>query len=215
MRSFLVSFFIMLGCVHTMSIASESEVDNSAPPMYKGTETLAYRVIEQLSDDIEIRQYPATVKVSALASGENNAFRQLFKYISGANTVKTQIAMTAPVEMSKQTSTAIAMTTPVEMQQQDGQQLMSFFLPAMYDAATAPKPTGPGVFLTPVPAKKMAVIRFSGLRGDSKVANKTEQLRSALNTTNYQIIAAPVIMGYDAPWTLWFNRRNEVMFEIQ
>ena len=23
-----------------------------------------------------------------------------------------------------------------------------------------------------------------------------------------------VMMGYDAPWTLWFKRRNEVMFEV-
>ena len=206
-----------------MSIAAD---EPQAPAMYKGTETLKYNVVNTLADDIEIRAYAAAVKVVAQANGENNAFGQLFSYISGANSVKTSIAMTAPVETA---SVKVAMTTPVEMTManlgnsdssdaSDKKQIpmqMSFFLPSMYDYQTAPKPTSPDLSLVAVPTRMVAVIRFSGLRSESKLAQKTQRLKAALAQTPYKIISEPVMMGYDAPWTLWFNRRNEVMFEVQ
>jgi hypothetical protein len=199
----------------TLSIGYMTSFSASAtPPQYNGTETLAYTVTAKLSDNIEIRDYDAAVKVTAIESSQNSAFRQLFKYISGANSVNTQIAMTTPVANE---SVKVAMTTPVEMTMDaagKGMQ-MSFFLPSMYNSNTAPKPTGNGVTLSPVPAKTVAVIRFSGLRSDDKVQQMTTKLRTAISDNGYVITSEPVLMGYDAPWTLWFKRRNEVMFEVQ
>ena len=212
MRQLLSTFVI--GSILFQGFTMSVSANDYAPPMYNGTETLAYDVVETLSENIEIRAYASAVKVSANAEGENNAFGQLFKYISGANSVSTEIAMTSPVEMGS-ASAKVAMTTPVEMTMNGEKNMqMSFFLPSMYDYNTAPKPTGPGVTLTNVPAKTVGVIRFSGFRGEGKVADKTAQLREALTKANYQIISEPVMMGYDAPWTLWFKRRNEVMFEV-
>lgn len=223
LRRALTTALIVIGWSSFMSIAAD---EPQAPAMYKGTETLKYTVVTTLADDIEIRSYAAAVKVVAQANGENNAFGQLFRYISGANSVNTSIAMTAPVETA---SVKVAMTTPVEMTmaKPDGSDLsdhaenkqtpmqMSFFLPSMYDYQTAPKPTSPDLSLVPVPARMVAVIRFSGLRSESKLAQKTQRLKEALAQTPYKIISEPVMMGYDAPWTLWFNRRNEVMFEVK
>ena len=223
LRRALTTALIVIGWSSFMSIAAD---EPQAPAMYKGTETLKYTVVTTLADDIEIRSYAAAVKVVAQANGENNAFGQLFRYISGANSVNTSIAMTAPVETA---SVKVAMTTPVEMTmaKPDGSDLsdhaenkqtpmqMSFFLPSMYDYQTAPKPTSPDLSLVAVPARMVAVIRFSGLRSESKLAQKTQRLKEALAQTPYKIISEPVMMGYDAPWTLWFNRRNEVMFEVQ
>jgi hypothetical protein len=223
LRRALTTALIVIGWSSFMSIAAD---EPQAPAMYKGTETLKYTVVTTLADDIEIRSYAAAVKVVAQANGENNAFGQLFRYISGANSVNTSIAMTAPVETA---SVKVAMTTPVEMTmaKPDGSDLsdhaenkqtpmqMSFFLPSMYDYQTAPKPTSPDLSLVAVPARMVAVIRFSGLRSESKLAQKTQRLKEALAQTPYKIISDPVIMGYDAPWTLWFNRRNEVMFEVK
>lgn len=223
LRRALTTALIVIGWSSFMSIAAD---EPQAPAMYKGTETLKYTVVTTLADDIEIRSYAAAVKVVAQANGENNAFGQLFRYISGANSVNTSIAMTAPVETA---SVKIAMTTPVEMTmaKPDGSDLsdhaenkqtpmqMSFFLPSMYDYQTAPKPTSPDLSLVAVPARMVAVIRFSGLRSESKLAQKTQRLKEALAQTPYKIISEPVMMGYDAPWTLWFNRRNEVMFEVK
>ena len=223
LRRALTTALIVIGWSSFMSIAAD---EPQAPAMYKGTETLKYNVVNTLADDIEIRAYAAAVKVVAQANGENNAFGQLFRYISGANSVKTSIAMTAPVETA---SVKVAMTTPVEMTManlgnsdssdaSDKKQIpmqMSFFLPSMYDYQTAPKPTSPDLSLVAVPTRMVAVIRFSGLRSESKLAQKTQRLKEALAQTPYKIISEPVMMGYDAPWTLWFNRRNEVMFEVQ
>ena len=223
LRRALTTALIVIGWSSFMSIAAD---EPQAPAMYKGTETLKYTVVTTLADDIEIRSYAAAVKVVAQANGENNAFGQLFRYISGANSVNTSIAMTAPVETA---SVKVAMTTPVEitMAKPDGSDLsdhaenkqtpmqMSFFLPSMYDYQTAPKPTSPDLSLVAVPARMVAVIRFSGLRSESKLAQKTQRLKEALAQTPYKIISEPVMMGYDAPWTLWFNRRNEVMFEVK
>ncbi len=212
LTTIILSSIILQGITMTVS-AQDSASSVNATPMYKGTETLAYEVVNTLDANIEIRTYPQAVKVSANANAENNAFGQLFKYISGANSVNTDIAMTSPVEMSA-SSTKIAMTTPVEMTMNNNNMQMSFFLPAMYDYESAPRPTNPGVKLTNVPSKTVGVIRFSGLRSEDKVAEKTAQLRDRLIQANYQIISEPVVMGYDAPWTLWFKRRNEVMFEV-
>jgi hypothetical protein len=223
LRRALRTALIVIGWSSFMSIAAD---EPQAPAMYKGTETLKYTVVTTLADNIEIRSYAAAVKVVAQANVENNAFGKLFRYISGANSVNTSIAMTAPVETA---SVKVAMTTPVEMTmaKPDGSDLsdhaenkqtpmqMSFFLPSMYDYQTAPKPTSPDLSLVAVPARMVAVIRFSGLRSESKLAQKTQRLKEALAQTPYKIISEPVMMGYDAPWTLWFNRRNEVMFEVK
>ena len=212
MRQFFAP--LILGSTILQGLFMSVSANEASPPMYNGTETLKYEVVEKLSENIEIRAYAPAVKVSARADGENNAFGQLFRYISGANSVKTEIAMTSPVETSS-VSAKIAMTTPVEMTMNSQKNMqMSFFLPSMYNYNTAPKPTGLGVTLTEVPAKMVGVIRFSGLRGESKVVEKTIQLRESLESANYDIISEPVMMGYDAPWTLWFKRRNEVMFEV-
>lgn len=205
---------LILGLITLQGLFMSVSANDVSPPMYKGTETLAYEVVQKLGENIEIRAYAPAVKVSAVADGENNAFGQLFRYISGANSVNKDIAMTSPVEMSS-LSAKIAMTTPVEMTMNSQKNMkMSFFLPSMYNYNTAPKPTGPGITLTEVPPKMVGVIRFSGLRGESKVTEKTSQLRESLKRANYHIISEPVMMGYDAPWTLWFKRRNEVMFEV-
>ena len=207
-------------------------------PYYKGTETLPYTVMETLGDDMEIRSYPESVKVSVREDGETSAFRVLFKYITGANTVGTNVAMTSPVEMTagldtktsevdssstqiamttpvEMTSTQVAMTTPVEMQQATNKAQMSFFLPSMYSFETAPKPTDPRVFLEPVPASVKAVIQFSGFRTRGKVADKTEQLIQAIEQAGYTITSEALEYGYEDPFTLPWNRRNEVAFLVK
>lgn len=186
-------------------------------PYYKGTETLPYTVEQTLAENIEIRSYAEAVKVSVQEDGENSAFRILFNYITGANTVGTNVAMTAPVEMTKPSATGsaqVAMTTPVEMRQDDGKAQMSFFLPSMYSYDTAPKPTDPRVFLEKVPAATKAVIQFSGFRTSGKVADKTELLVSAINQAGYTIQSQAHEYGYEDPFTLPWNRRNEVAFIV-
>ena len=62
------------------------------------------------TEQYEVRRYYERLVVQTLEeSGRNQAFRRLFKYISGDNNTASKISMTVPVLQSEK----IAMTAPV------------------------------------------------------------------------------------------------------
>ena len=67
--------------------------------------------------------------------------------------------------------------------------------------------------LQELPARRMAVLRFSGLVGEEKAAKKTAELLDWLKSKNISPIGTPELARYNPPWTLPFLRRNEVMVE--
>lgn len=99
---------------------------------------------------------------------------RLFRYISGANegdadresatagaaAEGTSIPMIAPVEVAGR-GRSIAMTAPVEAAEEDEGVRMAFYLPATYDAESAPRPTDAAVDLVAVPERTLAARRFS------------------------------------------------------
>lgn len=185
-----------------------------------GYEQAAYTVIDHVSERIEVRQYrphlvaEAVVEASDEASGRSAAFRALFDYISGANRSQAKVAMTTPVETGS-ASEKIAMTVPVETgAQPEGRYVMRFFLPADYTLKTAPQPTDPRVSLREVPARTLAVLRFSGSTGADSVTRASRELEEALAETTWRPSSASTAMFYDPPWTIPFLRRNEVAVEV-
>lgn len=126
--------------------------------------------------------------------------------------------MTAPVAMqanANNQSEKISMTAPVTMQQNAGKWRMYFVMPSKYTLATLPVPNNAEVKLRQVRAKKFAVLRFSGLAGEEKVATKTAELLAWLQTKQIKPISVVELARYNAPWTLPFLRRNEVMVAYQ
>ena len=176
------------------------------------TETVPYTVVARI-DDVELRRYPETVAVETAADSQTAAFRRLFRYIAGANTGETEIEMTAPVEMSAGGAT-IAMTAPVAIGDDDGGR-MRFYLPEEYDAETAPQPTDDAVDLVTVPERTLAVRQFSWRPTEARVERETDALVEHLDEANVSLAGEPFYMGYDAPWTLPFLRRNEVAVEVE
>ena len=178
------------------------------------TEQMPYTVVARL-EDAELRRYPPAVVAETVASSENRAFRRLFRYIDGANQGAVDLAMTAPVEVAGR-GTEIPMTTPVETDTEGPEAgvRMAFFLPAEYDADSAPEPTDDAVSLRAVPERTLAVRQFSWWPSDGRVAREREALLAALDRAGVETAGAPVYMGYDAPWTLPFLRRNEVAVEV-
>lgn len=179
-------------------------------------ETHAYDVVERHGGDIEIRRYGPRLAVEAVVAaapgeGQRAAFRLLFDYISGANRAAAAIAMTRPVETA---STAIAMTAPVETARSGSETRMRFFLPASYDAASAPRPTDPRLSIVEVPAGTVAALRFSWFGGEDRIEAKTRELLARLQGMPWRPAAAPVANFYDPPWTLPFLRRNEVAVPV-
>ena len=189
------------------------------------TEEPNYTVLSQM-DDFELRRYDKQLVAQTLVSGDQDSasregFKVLADYIFGNNTAATggssKISMTAPVTMqpnnkkSDGESQKIAMTAPVSMQQDDGKWRVQFTMPSQYTMQTLPKPNNPNITITEVPAQTYGVIKFSGLAGSKKVATKTEELQSWMQTQNLTITGEPELARYNPPWTLPFLRRNEVM----
>ena len=65
-----------------------------------------------------------------------------------------------------------------------------------------------------IPAKKIAVIRFSGLVDEEKMNKKVKDLNEWIVSKNLKAMSIPELARYNPPWTLPFLRRNEVMVEV-
>jgi len=92
---------------------------------------------------------------------------------------------------------------------------MYFVMPSKYTLETLPVPNNAEVKPREVPAKKYAVVLFSGFSGEAKMAKKTEELLAWLQVKQIKPSGAPELAHYNTPWTLPFLRRNEVMVQYE
>lgn len=168
---------------------------------------------------IEIRDYEPMIVAEATVSGErkaaiNEGFRTIADYIFGNNITSQKVAMTAPV--TQQASEKIAMTAPVTQQAGDGSQwTVHFVMPSTYSMKTLPKPKDAAVTLKEIPAKRYAVIRFSGSANENRLAQETTTLDDFVAQQRLKKKSSPTYAFFNPPWTLPFLRRNEVMIEIE
>ncbi len=181
-----------------------------------------YEVIEK-SDAFELRAYKPMIVAEAFVDGSmdeasNKGFKLMAGYIFGDNKSRAggseKISMTVPVTMEPK-SEKISMTAPVSMQDNAGKWRMYFVMPSKYTLDTLPTPNNAAVKLRQVESKKFAVLQFSGFAGESKVAKKTEELLAWLQIKQIKPAGAPELARYNAPWTLPFLRRNEVMVQYE
>jgi effector-binding domain-containing protein len=182
-------------------------------------ENVAYSVIEK-KGEYEIRIYPEhIVAQTVVKGGYNDALSQGFSivagYIFGGNTKKENISMTTPVTETSAKSQSIAMTAPVMATIKDESRTIAFGMPKSYTMETLPTPTDSRVQLVTVPEKKMAAIRFSWLRTESRIQKKKDLLLEALRKDNLNVVGEPQYAGYNAPGTPPWMTRNEVMIEIK
>lgn len=177
----------------------------------------AYAVVTR-QGALEIRDYQPTIAAEVSVTGDqrdaaSKGFRLLAGYIFGANRGHQNIAMTAPVAQSPSGQT-IAMTAPVTQTLSNTGWVVRFTMPAQYTLATLPVPDDPRVMLRPVPATRLAVIRFSGLVGAASVADETAQLMAFVRAQHLPVAGPVALAQYNPPWTLWFLRRNELMVAV-
>ena len=171
----------------------------------------------------ELRQYRPMIVAETFVEGDlsaasNAGFRRIADFIFGNNTsprgAGEKIEMTAPVTAAP-ASEKIAMTAPVTVEDTGGRWRVHFVMPSKYTIATLPKPNDPAVAIREVPAAKVAVIRFSGLAGESNVAGKTADLMRWIESRGLRASGTPQLARYNPPWTLPFMRRNEVLVEVR
>jgi len=181
------------------------------------TEEPGYTVLAT-RDGIEYRRYAPYLVAETLIAGEadrdaaaNEGFRRLFKYISGDNATKTSIAMTAPVQQIPEPSaTALA----VEQSFQANGWKVGFPVPATFNAANVPAPASADVSIREVPARMMAVIRYSGRWTDKNVQQHVTELLQKVKAAGLAMKGQPESAFYNAPVSPPFMRRNEAMIEV-
>jgi hypothetical protein len=199
---FLLTGLMLAGC----SVVGKR---SAAEPPYK-----------VLAEDgaIQIRQYDAMILAETVVTGgygqsSGQSFSRLAGYIFGKNRSKKQLPMTTPV-LQEAVSEMLSMTAPVLQEKRGSSWMMAFVMPGGSTLATLPEPLDPLVTLHEVPARKVAVISYTGLHSESNLRNYASKLRTWLAGKGYRELSEPRAASYDPPWTIPFLRRNEVHIDV-
>jgi hypothetical protein len=167
----------------------------------------------------EVRQYAPYLVAEVDVDGDfrsagNDAFRILAGYIFGNNKPGAKMEMTAPVESTS--GVKMEMTAPVTSTTTEGgkQSTFAFVMERKYTMDTLPEPIDPRIRIVERPARFMAVHRYSGRWTKSRYDEHEAAFIDALNADGIEALSDPVFARYNAPFTPWFMRRNEIMVEI-
>ena len=162
-----------------------------------------YTVIKK-DNEFEIRQYTNFLTATVETEGERDdaigkGFRILFKYISGENKNKESISMTVPV-----------------MQKNIGNNKwnVSFVVPKKFNLQNVPQPDNQSVKIINNANLKVIVITFSGLFSNENIKENEAKIRNYIKEKGLKIEEPAIYAGYNSPWTLWFLKRNEVLFKL-
>ena len=188
------------------------------PLLSHAIEEPEYEVIKTV-DKVEFRKYSpyvvAEVVVDATAEDAGNrAFPILAGYIFGKNKGNRKFAMTAPVTQTSE-PTRIEMTVPATQPSVMGTVRVQFVLPKEVTMATAPEPIDPRIQLRLVAAGNWAVLRYSGSWSQANYQEHLSELKTLLEAQGVTTQGEPVLARYNAPFTPWFMRRNEIWLALQ
>ena len=166
----------------------------------------------------EIRDYTTHILAETVVEGDfkeagNEAFKRLFRYISGDNRSRDRVAMTAPVSQESM-GEKIKMTAPVGQQRLQEKWTVSFMMPASYTLKTLPEPEDPKVTLRQVPARRIAAVRYSGFWSEQNYLRYKLELESWIKEKGFTSVGDPIWARYNPPFTPWFLRRNEILIPI-
>jgi len=153
---------------------------------------------------IEIRQYKSAAAAEVTVMGDRDgaardAFRILFRYISGDNGAADKISMTAPVIQSPTNA---------------GSWTVAFYLPSDFSPETAPKPEDPRVSIVPISDATVATIRFSGRWSPQNLKEHQTRLEAFMKEEGLTALGPPTFAFFNDPLTPPPFRRNEVQIRI-
>jgi hypothetical protein len=187
------------------------------PMTSHATEEPDYQIVQKL-EELEIRDYAgyavAEVVVNATAAEAGNlAFPILAGYIFGKNKGERKLAMTAPVTQAAE-PVKLDMTAPVTQTAAPGGFRVQFVLPKGVTQASAPEPLDARITLRDVVPSRVAAIRYSGFWSESNYNQHLEALQTALRAAHLAWVGEAVYSRYNAPFTPWFLRRNEIWLHL-
>ena len=149
----------------------------SSLPAWAEIEQPNYKVILE-KDIFAIRDYTSVMAVetevfSSRREAAGDAFRRLFRYISGENEDNLEISMTAPVA---QTLANQNDDDPVE------RWMVRFFLPRNMAEENIPLPSEKGVTVSKLKAQRFASVSFRGSQSDKKIEENTAKLKAFISS---------------------------------
>lgn len=176
-----------------------------------------YQVVRELAG-IEVRQYAAYSVAEVIVPGPageagNQAFPILAGYIFGKNKGERKFAMTAPVTQSA-VPVKLEMTAPVTQTAAPGGFLVQFVLPKNVTPDSTPQPLDARVQLRELMPTRFAVIRYSGFWSESNYNEHLAKLQAALRGADLAWEGEAIYSRYNAPFTPWFMRRNEIWLRL-
>jgi hypothetical protein len=156
----------------------------------------------------ELRRYEPYVVAETVVPGSSEsagsqAFRRLFRYISGKN--RKQVRPDDP---------KIAMTVPVTMRYDADSTRMTFMVPGEYTLDTAPRPADPEVELRAEPGGLVAAFTYSGRSSQERYLERQALLTDWAAAQGLEAAGDPLFAQYNGPFTPWFLRRNEVLLAV-
>ena len=178
----------------------------------------------QTNEAYQIRKYEPYIVAEVVVPGPeseagNQAFKLLGGYIFGKNKGERKLEMTAPVVQTPlaapSSSTKIEMTAPVIQTPTQSGFLVQFMMPTAFILATLPEPTDAKVKLRQVAGKTVAAHQYSGSWSQSNYDEHLTILKTALAKDGVKTQGEPMYSRYNAPFTPWFLRKNEIWHNVQ
>ncbi|MAA76504.1 MAG: hypothetical protein CML73_00515 [Rhodobiaceae bacterium] len=177
-------------------------------PAWAEYEQPSYKVILE-QDKFSIRDYSEVIVVetevvASRRGAANEAFRKLFRYISGNNEANLEISMTSPV----------AQTLANEEDEIAENWAVRFFLPRSLSEENIPQPSEAGVAVVKLKAQRYGSVYFKGTQNDKNVSENLVKLEAFITENGYEVSGLPVYAFYDPPFIPWFLRDNEILLPV-
>ena len=182
----------------------------SSLPAWAEIEQPNYNVILE-KDIFAIRDYTSVMAVetevfSSRREAAGDAFRRLFRYISGENEDNLKISMTSPV----------AQTLANQNDDDSAERwIVRFFLPKNMAEENIPLPSEKGVTISKLKAHRFASVFFRGSQSDKKIEENTAKLKAFITQNGYEVSGRPIYAFYDPPFIPWFLRDNEILLPVK
>lgn len=155
----------------------------------------------------ELRRYAAFTVAQTQINGDFDAasrsgFRRIAAYIFGDN-----------LQAEAGAQRKISMTAPVTVVPEAEGWRVHFVMPSAETLQSLPQPLNPQVQLRAVAAHEVVSVRFGGFTTQASIQAQTERLRAWAKTQQLSLSPVAQVARYNDPFTLPWNRRNEILIE--
>jgi effector-binding domain-containing protein len=147
--------------------------------------------------EVEFRRYEPYMLAEVTVDGDakdRSAFKILAGYIFGDNDAAEKMNMTAPVETRGSD--------------------YAFVMERKYSRESLPQPNDENIRIVERPSRVVAAVRFSGRWTQGNFRKHEQELVEALAAMGVKTTGAPELARYNAPFTPWFLRRNEIVIPV-